>query len=303
MKMQFARHETFYLREGWLTKGLREIAIADRPDIFLRKDAIEHLGIGSNMVKALRFWMQATGITTEKKVSGKTIQELTSFGKLIKDYDRYLEEEISLWLLHYHLTTNSEQATTWYWFFNIFEHKEFDEEIFVNMLDSWIRQQGEKVAKGSLKRDFDCLLNTYLFNKDSSNRNPEDNLGCPLRELGLIEALDEKKRRYRMTRRQVAVLPNELFFYCILLQANDAESNYLSIDELLDQPGSIGRVFALGLAEVIQVLESLEHSGFLYVTKTDGLNNVSITKENIDPTEVLTKYYEQYLRGVDKWVS
>ena len=62
MEMRFARHETFHLREGWLTKGLRKVIAEGLPDIFLRKDAIEHLGIGSNMVRSLRFWMQATGV-------------------------------------------------------------------------------------------------------------------------------------------------------------------------------------------------------------------------------------------------
>ncbi len=296
MEMKFARHETFHLREGWLTKGLRKVVTEDLPDIFLRKDAIEHLGIGSNMVRSLRFWMQATGVCKEVKQNGKTIQAPTDFGRLVIKYDPYLENEMTLWLLHYHLVKESKHATTWYWFFNHFEYREFDEEIFIKLLESWIQEQGVQVARGSLKKDYDCFINTYLSNKYVGEINPEDNLGCPLRELGLIELLDEKTRRYRITKRNVAALPKELFYFCILDQAMENNSRYVTIDEMFYNPGSIGRVFLLGVSEVIQVLEILQNYNFLYLTKTAGLNNVSLL-EILEPYRLLEEYYKGQIRG------
>ena len=62
--MGFAKHETFYIREGWLFKGMEAIKKAEAGghlNIFLDNDAPERLGIGQNMVRAQRFWMQATG--------------------------------------------------------------------------------------------------------------------------------------------------------------------------------------------------------------------------------------------------
>ncbi len=211
--MKFAQHQTFYFREGWLTKGLRVLEENGR-DVFLRKDAMQLLGIGSNMVKSLRYWMQATGLTEEPS-KGRKFQKNTSFGDVVYKYDRYFEARATLWLVHYHLAKNYKLASTWYWFFNVFNYKEFDESIFLDQLSSWVSENGLTIADSSLKKDFDCLINSYLLTKDELNVNPEDNIGCPLRELGLIEYADEKQRIYRLTRRETSDIPLEVIFYCI----------------------------------------------------------------------------------------
>ena len=48
----FARHETFHPRYGWFRKGLA--AAAHRPAVFAREDAPVELGVGKNMVRAIR---------------------------------------------------------------------------------------------------------------------------------------------------------------------------------------------------------------------------------------------------------
>lgn len=58
--MKFRAHDTFAIRKGWLNKGLRNIENA--PDVFISKEKnpMDVLGIGANMVKSLRYWLQAT---------------------------------------------------------------------------------------------------------------------------------------------------------------------------------------------------------------------------------------------------
>ena len=53
-KPTFARHETFHPRYGWFRKAYR-FAAAD-PHIFSREDAPVRIGVGKNMVRAIRFW-------------------------------------------------------------------------------------------------------------------------------------------------------------------------------------------------------------------------------------------------------
>jgi len=292
--MQFARHETFQFREGWLTKGLRKIKTEGIADVFLSKDAIEELGIGTNMVKSLRYWMQATSLTIESKKS-KKIQELTPFGQLVYNHDKYFEEELTLWLIHYHLTKNDALASTWYWFFNIFEYKEFDEEVFIIQLEKWVKGNGGDVARGSLKRDFDCFISTYVSNKTSKNINPEDNIICPLQELNLIEVIDAKEKRYRITRRNVLEVPKEVFLYSLLdyMISEGEQVKHISIDDLFTKEKSIGRIYSLGLGELIQVLELLQAEGYIYLTKTAGLNNVTIQTE-MCAEDVIVKYFKQH---------
>ena len=65
MAMKFRAHDTFFIRKGWLSKGMKYVQ--SKPDVFIAKDEnpMDVLGIGANMVKALRYWLQAVGLTTE----------------------------------------------------------------------------------------------------------------------------------------------------------------------------------------------------------------------------------------------
>ena len=124
--MRFRGHETFFVRKGWISKGIK--AVERDPEVFVTKDKdknpMDVLGIGSNMVKSLRYWLQACGITYESE-KGKKIQYFTSLGEMIRKNDRYVEELGTLLLLQYRLASNLDQATSWYFFFNEFPASEF----------------------------------------------------------------------------------------------------------------------------------------------------------------------------------
>lgn len=98
MPMKFRAHDTFFIRKGWLSKGMR--CVAKKPDVFIAHDEnpMDVLGIGANMVKALRYWLQTIGLTEEPN-KGKRIQSFTDLGKLIYEHDTYIEELGTLYLL------------------------------------------------------------------------------------------------------------------------------------------------------------------------------------------------------------
>ena len=97
MTMKFRAHDTFFIRKGWLSKGMKYVHI--KPDIFVDKteNPMDVLGIGSNMVKALRYWLQTVGLTQEP-TSGRRIQSFTDFAFLALRYfvikSRVLPESI-----------------------------------------------------------------------------------------------------------------------------------------------------------------------------------------------------------------
>ena len=99
MAMKFRAHDTFFIRKGWLSKGMKYVQ--KKPDVFVAKDEnpMDVLGIGANMVKALRYWLQAVGLTEEPS-SGKRVQTFTSLGNSVFTNDRYIEELGTLYLLH-----------------------------------------------------------------------------------------------------------------------------------------------------------------------------------------------------------
>ncbi|MEI7888664.1 MAG: DUF4007 family protein, partial [Actinomycetes bacterium] len=51
---QFARHETFYPRYGWVKKSVD--AAAKDPNLFNDENAVVELGVGKNMVRSIRYW-------------------------------------------------------------------------------------------------------------------------------------------------------------------------------------------------------------------------------------------------------
>jgi hypothetical protein len=95
--MPYAKHESFHIRQGWLSKGME--AIRQDPRVLRRETAPMDLGLGRNMVRALRFWLVATGLT-KQEWENQLVQALTPFGEMVWRYDRYLENEGTLWLIH-----------------------------------------------------------------------------------------------------------------------------------------------------------------------------------------------------------
>src|ERR1022692_3922954 len=60
---RFSGHETFPFRYSWLPKAVVELTA--NAELFSNDErAMVRLGVGKNMVKAIRFWVQAAGIAT-----------------------------------------------------------------------------------------------------------------------------------------------------------------------------------------------------------------------------------------------
>lgn len=100
MPMKFRAHDTFFIRKGWLSKGMR--CVFNNPVVFISRDEnpMDVLGLGANMVKALRYWLQAVGLT-EEPPRGRRMQQFTRLGEIIYQHDTYIEELGTLCLLQY----------------------------------------------------------------------------------------------------------------------------------------------------------------------------------------------------------
>lgn len=280
MAMKFRAHDTFFIRKGWLSKGMKYVHI--KPDVFVAKDEnpMDVLGIGANMVKALRYWLQAVGLTEEPN-SGKRVQTFTRLGKSIFDNDRYIEELGTLYLLHYRLSSNKTDATAWYYFFNEFNMSEFSRDDFVEFLQRRIRMEDSDVAVAirSLNDDFSCIINTYLPRyKTSPNRvAPESNIDCPLGELGLVDIISKEKRTYRKAIPVASTINPWIALAIIVDQAG--KSKEISLNELLTAPCNIGKTFNLDAISMLDVLYQVERIGEIKINRTAGLDVIQILEE------------------------
>lgn len=294
--MKFRAHETFCIRKGWLSKGMKHVF--EKPELFLSKteNPMDVLGIGSNMVKSLRFWLQAVGLTEEKFVDKKRRQVLTSLGKLVFENDRYLEEIGTLQVLQYKLAINEELATSWYFFFNKFSMNEFSKDDFVLQIKNYIDMKGDVQipAVRSLEEDFSCIVNTYLPRYKVSKQKPdaENNIDCPLSELGLIDIVSNKTYRKSFLNSNKV---NPWIALAIIVNQCESGAKEIALNKILLDECNIGKVLNLDTVAVLDVLHEIEKIGEIKLVRTAGLDVVQI-KETRDFEYCLKNYYK-YLQG------
>ena len=291
MPMKFRAHDTFFIRKGWLSKGMR--CVAKKPDVFIAHDEnpMDVFGIGANMVKALRYWLQVVGLT-EESVKGKRFQRFTELGKLIYKNDAYIEELGTLCLLQYRLASQADNATAWYFFFNEFSMMEFSREDFVAALQKYTKMldSENEYAIRSLNDDFQCIINTYLprYKSNPKRVSPEHNIDCPLGEIGLVDILNKRKKTYKKSIPASDTLNPYVAFAVIVDNAHGRKE--ISLNELLTAPCNIGKVFNLDSITMLDVLYRTEKLGLIKINRTAGLDVINI-REEIDFLDCVERFY------------
>lgn len=287
--MRFRAHDTFFIRKGWLNKGLRNVQ--NDPAVFMGANGnpMDILGIGANMVKALRYWLQAVGLT-EEPPAGRRVQTLTQLGELIYEHDPYLEEMGTLWLLHYRLATNKKDATAWYYFFNEFRLTEFTRDDFVIQLNSYIRLNDDEVSERSLEDDYNCIINTYVprIKSKPEKVQPESNIDCPLGELGLIDIVNKKVKIYKKSTPKKDTLHPLILLAVIVEQAIGHQE--VKISSIQNDLCNAGKVFNLDIITLTTLLYRIELMGYIKVVRTAGLDVVRIERE-LNFFDCVREYY------------
>lgn len=290
--MRFKAHESFFIRKGWLYKGLRNIK--EQPDIFSNRNynPSDILGIGTNMVRSLRYWLQVTGLS-EEILSGGRHQEFTKLADIIWKHDRYMEEMGTLWLIHYNLASNIDEATAWYYFFNEFNMKEFSKDDFVEMVDTYSKINGCETALSSLEGDFDCLMNTYVSRIKSNPEkvHPENNIDCPLGELNLVDIVDKKQKIYRKALPKKGTINPLIVLAVIVDQANKGNvGSEIKINSILTDKNNAGKIFNLDVISLTEILYELQKLEYIKVNRTAGLDVIKLNKE-MTFEEIVESYY------------
>lgn len=281
MKTRFKGHETFFFREGWISKALFEIYANKNTKLFAGNNGIAKLGVGSNMVKAIKYWLVTSNIVKKQTF------ELTKFGEKIAHYDPYLEDEFSLWAIHINIVRNYENATTWNLFFNEMNATSFTTNDIKEVLKNHLIQNDITFAEKSLETDINVLLNMYSRKKNSND--PEENYSCPLERLNLINF---KRNMYS---REVPNLDNVdelIVLYAIKLMMNDSGEDYISIAMLESGSNSLSHLFNFNRIIINEYLEQLANQGLIRIEKTAGLDMVYLTTSK-NEDEIIEMYYER----------
>lgn len=289
--MRFRAHDTFFIRKGWLYKGIKNIVHDRRVFMGDNGNPMDILGIGANMVKSLRYWLQAVGLTAEPP-QGKRYQTLTPFGEIVYENDRYIEEIGTLWFLHYNLATNKDDATAWYYFFNEFNRNEFNRDDFVKQLNTYILLNDSEVSERSLDDDFNCIISTYVprIKSNPGKVHPESNIDCPLGELSLIDIVNKKAKTYKKSVPKLDSI-HPLVVLAVIIDQAKGETE-IKISSVQNDRCNAGKVFNLDIITLTCLLNRIELMGYIKVVRTAGLDYIDIVERNIDFLGCVSEYYD-----------
>ena len=298
-KVGFGRHETFALRYSWLTKGFQ--ALQADSEVFTSDEATVTLGVGKNMVNAIRHWLLASRLI--EPAEGKGFQP-TPIGSAIfdkKGYDPYLEDEATIWLIHWLITTNPEQATAWYWFFNQFHKPEFVSQEVATALYDFVSQRKLKSAATTVKNDATIVLRMYARSKGNGRTPLEEALDSPLSQLNLISQ-SPGGRSYTSRPADREGLPVGIFGYAIAELFEYMGVKELPIEDLMyfkDGYPSPGAAFRLTENALITKLEKMMHEvpGAFEIRETAGIHQVYLLDE-VDPKFFLKLHYKSQVQEV-----
>lgn len=300
----FSGHETFPLRYGWLKKVheavlLREEQGQDAEDVFNSEVAIGTFGVGKNMVTAMRYWALATGILVQEGLRRGRLRTTCIGRQLLSDdgWDPWLENPASLWYLHWRLCSADSRIFTWRWVFSHLSFVAFDRMQLLEGLSQHCQLLGlRKVAQSTLKRDIECLLQTYAGDTRANSDSPEDTLECPLADLGLIVP-SGRTGGFQIGRAPRPTLPLAVFAYalCQYWQQAQPEVRTFSFESLMHQPEAPGRVFQLDEVSMMDMVVDLDEAsdGQLAWSETAGLRQVICRSEpaQLDLLRLLAKAY------------
>ena len=257
---------------------------------FNSEDAVMKLGVGKNMVNAIRYWMRAFGLTKD----GDRLTDLAR--KLLNDkdgWDPYLEDKASLWLLHYELI-RFQRASTYHLIFNGLRRDkiEFTKTHFATYTARQAASQGESTNENTVKADFEVFTKMYTRTEAQQKDRDEASSGL-LTDLGLVHSFRRPKQEeyYVIANDDRPDLPDEVLLYGILTQI-DPFSMSVNFNTLQSEAFQVGTVFALNSSGLYAKLERIAANRDNHAVFSDqaGIRELSFTKRP-EPHHVLATCY------------
>ena len=204
-----------------------------------------------------------------------------------KGWDPYLENEGTLWLLHFQLTKAGTASI-----FNIIFNElrktkpEFEEKHFYSIVSNF-----GKFSEATLTKDYSVFKNTYAVSA-SSKSEIEDSYSGILTELGLLTSkkTSAKNDALVIESKRRPEIPAQIILYAIL---ENQEGDSLNFDKLYNEKNSVGSVFALnreGLMEKLEELTNLYPKEIVFKNEA-GIRELQFKRKLNPIKDVLAKYY------------
>jgi len=186
---RFSGHQTFALRIAWIPKAVAALVRGEDPLTNI-DEGITALGLGKNMVEALRCWIEAFRVAERIDASWR----LTPIGSLVfhpeDGLDSYLEDVSTSWLLHWLISTNtSSPFFAWECMFNRWPAVEFSASQVIEAFEKESKLNARPASAITLRQHWEVFLHSYRSPKVDRG---EDHLDSAMSVLRLINQFGER---------------------------------------------------------------------------------------------------------------
>lgn len=262
-QFRFAGHQTFPLRISWLPKTIALLQQGKDPlsDIDL---GITAIGLGKNMVEALRCWIEAFQIA-KKTADG---WRLTPIGHLVFDQanglDPYLEDHSTAWLLHWLVATDDNSPFfAWECLFNRWTTPDFSATAVLEVFRRESANNPKPSSPVTLRQHWDVFIHSYRPPRDVKG---EDHLDSVLSIIGIIResgirtnADGRAETRYEFDFSAKASIPQQLFTFFMHDWWNRVfpAERTVPVSEIVSGNRSPGRLLRMSEREILERLVSL----------------------------------------------
>ena len=271
MEISFKASQSFVLRDGWIQKAFIEMKQHPGVNVFSKKDGVVYLGVGSNMVTSIKYWLDASGVIEQ---TPRKISELSELGSLIDKYDPFLESSLSWQLIHTQLARNFESAPLFWILFNVLSASEsFTKESFVEDTLSYLESRGITANQQYIEDDFGVLVRSYI---SAGKSDPEDNMDCPLSTLALLKQTG--RGQFRKAAMPLEMLDPRVVFY--LTKSIIGKKDSATFDDIVSMKEGPCKVFNLDRTTLMSIFMALDNMGLVKVTRTAGLNTIYFNRKN-----------------------
>lgn len=289
--MQINKHGSFYIRNGWPTKIIDALN-ADSYIFSPNKElnAVDFIGVGRVMIKAMRYWATVMGVAEEGKDQQGVCHRLTPLAEMIARYDLYCSDKGTLWLLHRNLARDLDNATAWHWAFNIYDELSFTKSEFSNTFYAYLQREGTAYTKKTVEKEFDCFKNTYVSDQDFSISKILEEDTVPF--FAPLKLLEYKGNGHFEKRKTPAKeIPLHILLVCILMDnAEHLETNkQISIEHLLEGTNQVCKYMNLSYSTLLELLQQLENGHYLKLFNNFGNRYIEVS--DINAYDLLMTHY------------
>lgn len=225
------------------------------------------IGLNRRKSRIILNFLADLGLSQKRTLKG------TRLGEIIYKYDDFLQQEATLWLLHYLQSTN-EYLIIWNRVMNhLFNSDQVTREDLLTLFEDLKDSLSDYTYKHHIGKEIRIILDAYTNQR--------------LTKLNLLEAEDDHYTVHRNSD-----IP-ELILLCAIILYRDKHypgATAVDINELCTANNSPGKIFILDEHIIRSKIESLKNSGIINIESRGDLDQIRF-REELNFEAILEEYY------------